>query len=651
MSKSAYQDIFRQARKKTQQEELSFKDFSDEVRQKVSAEYPLMSESVPLLFDRISAGCYTIGKLGGYFMSFDGLAMSALVCELNKKLCGGRIDKIFQPEPFDLVFSIRLTGENIRLLLASHPEQPRLCLTDAAPANPPAPPAFCMLLRKYLEDGRISTIRQQELDRVILIDIDTRGERGLIVTYQLIIEVMGKHSNIILVKDGVILDAIRRIGPALSRQRLILPGKPHICPPGHDRLNILSNPPIAFIEKLQEKTGLLTKAIINTAIGIGPVSAREMLFRANLPENMLTETMSMDDYQHLAKALTDVASYFTSNNFKPAVILDTDKRLLAITAFPLLHLSGKEILHFSSMSEAVNAAYSLKGTRPPQEKHLLNKLLHAEIAKLERKQVSLQEELSTAQTADEFRQKGDILMANLYRIPQLSAEVQLEDFYSDKPESLLTITLDPLLSPVENANSYYHRYNKFKRAQESLAVQLTYCADEIIYLGSIQVALDTAFRPEEFAEIRSELATAGYLKEQGKRRPAPAALTLLQFKTSDGFFVQAGKNNRQNDHLTLKLSQSDDYWLHTKDIPGSHVLISSQGQTVTATALQEAAQIAAYYSKARQSAKVPVDYTKRRFVRKPAGAKPGFVIYDHQSTLYVTPDENFIKSLECPKRP
>lgn len=583
-------------------------------------------------------------------MSMDGFSMSALAEELNQRLTGGRIDKIFQIDGLELLLWVRQPGENIRLTLSASPEHAKIHLTQENTPNPPIPPAFCMLLRKHLEDGRISRVYQLGRDRVLTIDIDTRGEHGLIVTKQLIAEIMGKHSNVIFAQDGIIIDALRRVGPAQSRYRHILPGRGYVTPPGGpDRLDPLHTTQAEIIRNLDNKTGSLIKALIAVSEGIGPVSAREFIYRSGLPVDIAVEAMDFTQKSQVALIMTEIAAKLKTGPTQPTVVFTESNRLLGIAAFPLLHLADGEVQHFQTVSEAVEFADKLKGTRQPEEKQILSRLLTAEITKLNRKKIVLQEELQQAENADEYRQKADILMAYLYQLPASSAEACLPNFYNTQDDtSLIKIELDPQKSPVQNANSYYQKYNKFKRAQESLAAQLTQTAQETLYLESLQLSLDYAQTAEDYNEIRQELAASGYLRLPAKRRSFKQPLsTPLIYRLADGYTVLIGKNNRQNDMLTMKQAKQDDIWLHTKDIPGSHVIIRTEGRAPGHDIITQAARLAAYYSKARQSSNVPVDYTRRRYVKKPSGAKPGFVTYDHQSTVNVTPPlESEIKLFE-----
>lgn len=578
-------------------------------------------------------------------MSLDGLSLSTLLTELNAKLAGGRIDKIFQTDKLTLILWIRQPNQNLCLVISANPEHPRIHLTESAPENPAVPPAFSMLLRKHLEGGRIAQITQHSLDRIALMAIDTRGEGGSIITKDLTIELMGKHSNIILTQDNIIIDAIKRIGINTSRHRQILPKLEYTSPPGQLRLNLFTTPIAEFMTTMLENhTGLVSKAIVNTGIGIGPITARESVWRAGLPATITISELDRGDVSALSDSLTSIVAQLTAAEHTPTVMVNTDNKLSGIASFPLEHLLQKSTAHhFETMSQAVIFTDTLSRVQRLPEQGLLLKLVTDEMNRLTRKQVILTQEQVDATAADTFREYGDILMANLYNIPSGSNTARLPNLYSDLPDStFLVIELEPRLSALENARTYYNKYNKLKRAQESLHEQLVECAQNIAYLDSILVALEHATLAAELLDIRLELINAGYIKPLTKRRiPTPPSQPLTA-KTADGLTILVGKNNRQNDLVTFKQAQHNDFWFHTKDIPGSHVILRTGEQEPSLAAIETAANFAAYFSKAGQSTKVPVDYTRRRYVKKPSGAKPGFVIYDHQHTIYITPDKNII---------
>ncbi|MBP2652916.1 MAG: Fibronectin-binding domain protein [Firmicutes bacterium] len=582
-------------------------------------------------------------------MNLDGLSLAPLVNELDSTLTGGRVDKIFQPDKYTIIIWLRQPGITRPLLISANPENPRLHLAQAVPENPPVPPVFAMLLRKHLEDGRIARICQHNLDRTVSIYIDVRAEHGLIVTKELIIELMGKHSNIILTQDGVITDAIRRVGPGMSRFRQVLPGRQFLPPPPQSGVNLFATESAAKILStlLKESPAdiTLSKAIVQLTVGIGPVTAHEVVWRSGLPPDISIKVLDIADLTVLEEAIAKIIIPFKRGETQPTIVVAEDgSRIQGLAAFSLEHLSGQS-RHFSTMSELIEFAASFKGRQDNPEKTLLIKLVSGEISRLKRKDGTLSQELIDAEEADSFRRNADILMAHLYVVEPKTPEVILPDLYATDPEiARTTIPLDPKLTPLQNAQHYYTKYNKLKRAQHSLTIQIQECQSEINYLDSILVALDHAVSLAEINEIRLELAEAGYIKITGKRRPAPLGAPLSA-TTPDGLSILIGKNNRQNDLVTFKQARSNDLWFHTKDIPGSHVILRSDNADPSPANLTLAATLAAYFSKARQSSNVPVDCTRRRYVKKPAGAKPGFVIYDHQKTIYVTPTKELVQTL------
>lgn len=581
-------------------------------------------------------------------MALDGLSLSTLLTELNNKLTGGRIDKIFQPDKYTLILWIRQANESVRLLISINPKHPRIHLAELTLENPATPPAFCMLLRKHLEGGRIANISQHSLDRIALISIDFRDEDGTITTKYLTVELMGKHSNIILTQNNVILDAIKRIGANLSRSRQVLPRMEYTFPPGQMRLNLLTTPISDFLNTITTlETHLATKAMIQIGIGIGPITAKEILWRAGLPSDIAAHSLDNVDILALNEAIESIITQIKSGESCPTVMVNAENQLAGIASFPLEHLTSKcTIYNFSNMSQAVEFTDSLSGKKQLPEQTILSKLVIEESNRLQRKKLILTQELIDASSADFYRECGDILMINLYNIPQDQNCVSLENLYSETPDdNQIIINLDTRLSPLENAQFYYTKYNKLKRAKESLDGQLDHCIEEIAYLESITVSLEHATNSSELVDIREELISAGYLKRASKRRMPISPSSPLTAITPDGLSILIGKNNRQNDIVTFKQAQHNDIWFHTKDIPGSHVILRSGSQIPPLQSIEAAAHLAAYYSKASQSSNVPVDYTQRRYVKKPSGAKPGFVIYDHQNTIYITPDETIIASL------
>ena len=577
-------------------------------------------------------------------MSIDGLSLIPLVAELNGKLAGGRIDKIFQPDKLTLIIWIRQPGATYKLLISAQAGRQRIHLTEEVPDNPAAPPVFCMLLRKHLADGRISEICQVGSDRIVIIDIDVIVEQGMIATKQLIIELMGKHSNIIFVYQEIILDAIRRVSAHMSRQRQVLPGRNFSLPPCQGRLNLINDDANFIAKQTAGTSGLLAKVLMANVAGMGPVSVKEVLSRAGLPPDITTDSLDAADIQSLASAITEIGKYLSVTSAEPTVTVLPPDKLAGIAAFRLEHLQQGEQKRFSTMSEATAYADSLQASRQIPLLQELGKTVSTEINRLVKKHAILTEELEEALVSELLRRQADTLMIHLYAIPDGAETVDLPDLFAHDPPGILTIPLNPRLSPVANAQQYYATYNKLQRRQQQTSLQLAECSRELAYLESVALHLAHNLSTQEAEEIRAELISSGYLPRPNRPR-ATASATQPWETCVQGVPILAGRNNLQNDRLTFKTGHPDDIWLHTKDIPGSHVIIRCGTSAPDETVLAAAAQIAAWLSKARLSANVPVDYTRRRYVKKPSGAKPGYVIYEKQQTLYITPDEKLVKDL------
>ena len=579
-------------------------------------------------------------------MSLDGLSLSPLVAELNNRLAGGRIDRIFQPDKQTLILWVRQARETLKLLVSVSATHPHIHLADTVPDNPAAPPVFCMLLRKHLEDGRIGEVRQHGDDRIITIDFDVRVEQGLIATKQLIIELMGKHSNIIFVYNDVIIDSIRRVNVYMSRHRQVLPGKPYILPPSQDRLSLLTTAPAAIAAQATSSQGQLVKTLIASVSGMGPITSREILWRSGLPPDISAHRLDNADQCALTQAIEEMAALLQPDSLQPTVAVGEHGELAAIAAFPLCHLTKAQLHSFATMSEAVAFADTLSGVRKTPLHESMLKLVQAEISRLGRKKTLLEAELREATESNTFRHYADTLMIHLHEIPAGKAATTLPDLFAEKPNATVVIALDPLLTPLANAQRYYAKYNKLERRLFLTDGQLQECISEINYLDTVAFALESSASSEELEEVRLELVASGYLIIKTKPRKVTGQPVFTPWQlTVDTTTILIGKNNRQNDWLTFKVAHPDDIWLHTKDIPGSHVIIRCNGSTPSSAVLTTAAKCAAWFSKARASSNIPVDYTRRRYVKKPSGAKPGFVIYEKQQTLYVTPNGTDMEEL------
>ena len=579
-------------------------------------------------------------------MSLDGFSMHPLTRELDTALAGGRIDKITQPNKQSIILSVRQPGQNFLLHISINSQNPSAHLLEKNLENPPEPPVFCMVLRKQIETGRIAKVRQHGLDRLLLIDIDSLAAGGRIVTKTLVLELMGKYSNIILVQDGVIIDALRKIGANSSRVRTVLPGQTYELPPGQEKKDLFTDDIAAIMAIVKADPSLrLDKALLAACMGFGPVSAKEVCFSAGLAPSMRIEALDEADFAAVEDALKEIresalhAGDVDAPEDKAVLLLGENQKVLAMAAFPLHYLPEAAVLTFPTISAMLEKADSLLGSYVLPDKDRFRKLVKNEKNRAENKLTKLDEEIAAAENAEEFKVRGDNLMTYQYQFKDREdASVTVPNIYSETGESI-TIPLDQRLTLVENMQACYKKYDKLKRAQELLQVQRRECEANIAYLESIEASLLASSSLAEIAEIHNELIAAGYLREKPKKKNNDKPARPFHFHAPDGTDILVGKNNYQNDKLTFKTARYNDTWFHTKDIPGSHVVLQNGGTEPSEEDILLAASLAAHFSKARGSSKIPVDYTEIRYVKKPSGSKPGFVIFTNQKTLYITPDE------------
>lgn len=566
-------------------------------------------------------------------MSFDGTVVRAVVRELSQQLQGGRISKIYQPTQFELLLIIRARGKNHKLLLSAHPAYSRLHLTSWNPEQPKEPPTFCMHVRKQIEGGIIREIQQVDMERIIILDIQSRNELGDQISRKLIVETMGRHSNIILVDAGTnkILDAIRRIPPAVSQVRQVLPGLPYQLPPSQEKRDPLTVSKEVFIASLDYNKGKLDRQIMNRYTGIGPVIAWGIV-----------EQAGVGGREKLWEAFASFQKRLKEHQYEPTLVETEEKSLFAI--IPLQKPVGKRST-FATVSELLDKIYLGRAERERNRQLTkeLSRRLQNEIEKNSKKIAVLKRELQEGEKAETDRLYGELLTTYMHQLTKGDTTAKVVNYYDPEGKEII-IPLDPLKTPAENAQAYYKKYQKAKSRKKWNTEQIQKASEEIEYLETILVQLEQA-SILELEQIQEELVEEGWLKpkkqtkaKRKKEQPLPSV-----YYASDGTEILVGKNNKQNDYLTHRLAHANDLWLHTKEIPGSHVVIRKyNGAKKT---LHEAATLAAYFSKARQSSQVPVDYTYIKHVKKPSGAKPGFVIYTHQQTIFVTPEEEIVESL------
>lgn len=584
-------------------------------------------------------------------MALDGAFLSCLREELTAGLPDARVDKIHQPSREELIIALRTRSGNKKLYLSARANSPRAHFTDIPLENPAAPPMFCMLLRKRITGGRLITIRQPGLERALYFDLDCVDDLGDIVRLTLAVEIMGRHSNIILIDgSGMVVDSIKRVDMEMSSVRPVLPGLPYSPPPAAaGRLDLSAVSPADFLSAMEQGPDYpMSKALLNTAHGLSPLICREAAHLASRGRDPRISEMTGENRERLLFYLSRVKSAVeTGENRKPYLLLHLDGSPLDFSFMPItqygLDALGREMESFSALLDAFYAQRDA-GERMKQRAHDILRVLTNLSDRTSRKLGHQREELARSGDRETLRIYGDLINANLHAIPRGVSSAQLIDYY-DPDCGTITVPLDPSLSAAQNAQKYYKDYRKAQTAEQILQRQIAQGEEELRYFDTVFDALSRAATWRELGELREELAAGGYLRLQRGRQKPPAPLGPIRFRSEDGFAILVGRNNVQNDRLTLRTARGGDIWFHTKNIPGSHVLVITGGQTPPDRTLEQAAILAALHSKAAGSVQVPVDYTEARNVRKPAGAKPGMVIYDSNRTAYVNPDPSLAARL------
>ncbi len=574
-------------------------------------------------------------------MAFDAVAVRCLVQELSEKLLNGRIDKIHQPEKDELTLHVRTFTDNYKLILSAGSANPRVHFTEHPKKNPLTAPMFCMLLRKHLSSGKITAIEQIGFERIIRMSVESYNELGDLTTKYLIIEIMGRHSNIILTdSDMKILDSIKHIDITVSSVRQVLPGLTYDYPPSQEKIDLIDfelDTPINFNQPVR-----LDKLILSTIGGISPLTAREIVYHAFKSADIRAQELNTNKQALIKTTLVKFAENVKNGVFEPCMITDNfTGKLVDFSAIKIeQYENAAQVEYTDSISTLLDRFYYTRDMRERmrQKSAGLVKIVTNGIERLSKKINILTRTLADAENKEEYRIKGDLITSNLYRIEQGMKSVEVENYYEpDMPT--VEIELDPRLSPAQNSQRYYKRYNKAKTAETEAAKQLEISRNELDYLESTLVAIENAEIESDINAIKTELGEQDFIsKRTDKKKKSAGVSKPLHFVSSDGFDIYVGKNNTQNDYVTTKLANSQDIWFHTKNIHGSHTIIKlGLDKNVPETTMREAAQLAAYYSKARESSQVPVDYCPIKNVKKPNGAKPGMVIYEGYNTVYVSP--------------
>ncbi len=580
-------------------------------------------------------------------MAFDGVTVASVVKELKDSLVGGRIYKIAQPEEDELILTVKATAGQKRLVLSANASLPLVYLTDSNKPSPMTAPGFCMLLRKHLQNGRITDISQPGLERIVHIDVEHLDEMGDLKRKRLTIEIMGKHSNIIFCdEDNLILDSVKRVSGLVSSIREVLPGKPYFIPQTQDKKDPLDTEEGQFHSLLSARPMAAFKALYSSYTGISPILAQEICYRAGIDGERPYAALSPEDSSRLYQAFSDMMRSVRQGDFSPCIAY-TGPTPKEFAAFPLtMYAQGNDkIIPYSSMSALLEAYYAEKDalTRIRQKSSDLRRIVQNALERNVKKYDLQLSQIKDTQKRDLYRVYGELLNTYGYNVEPKAKSMEALNYYTNET---VTIPLDPSLTPQENAKKYFDKYNKLKRTYEALIVLTKEVQEEIRHLESILASLDIALAEEDLVEIKEELTESGYIRRRGGQKKVKVTSKPFHYLSSDGFHIYVGKNNYQNDELTFRFASGNDWWFHAKGMPGSHVVVKMDGaEELPDRTFEEAGRLAAYYSKGRGQDKVEIDYIQKKHVKKPNAAKPGFVVYYTNYSLVIDSDISGIRQL------
>ncbi|MEE0716462.1 MAG: NFACT RNA binding domain-containing protein [Eubacterium sp.] len=576
-------------------------------------------------------------------MAFDGVTISALVAEFNDKLLNGRLYKIAQTESDELLLTIKNGKNQYRLLISANASLPLIYLTDKNKPAPLTAPNFCMLLRKHINNGRIISITQPGLERIVDFEIQHLDELGDIKTKHLIIELMGKHSNIIFVNEGTILDSIKHVNSIMSSVRQVLPGKEYFIPHTSEKLNPLDVEKEVFFKTVFSKPMPLSKAIYTSFTGISPTIAENICYEGKFDSSMPANVLEHGDQNIVWMYFYQLINKVKNCDFIPTIYEKNGKpEEYGVTI--LSTYSDCTTTSFESISTLLETYYSKKNlyTRMRQKSVDLRKIVTNALERDNKKYNIQLKQLKDTEKKDKFKEYGDLLTTYGYSIKEGSKEFETVNYYNGKT---VKITLDPTISPIENAKKYFNKYSKLKRTSEALETIIVETKNSIDYLESINVAIDMATTEDDLKAINEELVQTGFIKKKHTNKKAKNNSKPLHFISSDGFDMYVGKNNIQNEHLTFKVATGNDWWFHSKSFPGSHVIVKCNNHELPDNTFEEAARLAAFYSKGSNQDKVEIDYIQKKHVKKVAGTMPGFVIYHTNYSMIAEPNIDNIKKI------
>lgn len=578
-------------------------------------------------------------------MAFDGMTIAGIVKEIDEKITGGRIYKIAQPEKDELLLTIKNNSGQTRLLMSADASLPLIYMTEANKPSPMTAPNFCMLLRKHLQNARIISVTQPGLERIVKFELEHLNELGDICRKYLVIELMGKHSNIIFYDDkNMIIDSIKHISGMVSSVREVLPGREYFIPKTQDKVDPMQ------VTKEEMKAALLKnsmpafKAVYMEFTGISPCMAHEVCYRAKVDSDKPTGDLSPEEMDALAEHFWLVMQDVKEGNFKPNIVYE-NKQPKEYAVIPLTSYDKEHTLFFDSVSQLLEHFYAEKNlvTRIRQRSVDLRRIVQTALERNVKKYDLQMKQLADTEKREKYRVYGELLNAYGYGVESGAKSMEALNYYTNE---MITIPLDPTLTPRENAKKYFDKYQKLKRTYEALTTLTQETKEEIDHLQSVNTSLDIALREEDLVQIKEELIESGYIRRKGGMKKEKITSKPFHYVSSDGFDIYVGKNNYQNEDLTFKFATGNDWWFHAKGIPGSHVVVKTNGAEMTDRAYEEAGRLAAYYSQSRGQDKVEIDYTQKKNVKKPNGSKPGFVVYYTNYSLVIDSDISALRAVE-----
>lgn len=578
-------------------------------------------------------------------MAFDGITIANLTAELKDALTGGRVYKIVQPEKDELLLTIKNHGTQYRLLMSANASLPLLYLTQKNKQAPMTAPNFCMLLRKHLQNARIVDIEQPEFERVVVFMLEHLNELGDLCRKKLVIELMGKHSNLIFVDDnGLIIDSIKHISGMVSSVREVLPGRAYYVPKTQEKQNPLTADASQVKEALSSRSMPAYQAVYSSFTGLSPVIAQEICHMAGVDADRMANTLIDEALSALAAAFEQVMGKVKRKEFAPNIIYEKEEPR-EYAAIPLSIYEGAQTAAYERMSALLEDYYAQKSavTRIRQKSADLRRIVQTAYERNIKKYDLQVRQLADTEKREKYKVYGELLNTYGYSAPEGAKSFEALNYYTNE---MIAIPLDPTMSAGENAKKYFERYGKLKRTNEALTALTEETKAQIVHLESVMMAMDIARSEEDLAEIREELAESGYIRRRGGGKRARTTSRPFHYVSSDGFHIYVGKNNYQNEALTFQFATGGDWWFHAKGIPGSHVIVKTQGNELPDRTYEEAAALAAHYSKGAEQDKVEIDYTLRKNVKKPNGAKPGFVVYYTNYSMAIAPDIAGLKELD-----